>query len=88
MSEPYNGKCPICQGQLFHPLDPAMEGSHVVEVSIMTSLLECENHDYSCKTADFETAWNNYDNVLGPDYSRAVTELMEALLTANLKKGV
>ena len=86
MTEPYNGKCPICQGQLFHPLDPAMVGDQVVEVSIMTSLLECENHDYSCKTADFEAAWEKYDNVLGPDYSRAVTELMEALLTANLKK--
>ena len=88
MTKPFVGKCPICRGQLSHPLDPAMVGNQVMEVSVMTSLLECENHDYSCKTADFEAAWNKYDDTHEIDFSNAVTELMEALLAANLKKGV
>jgi hypothetical protein len=41
----YNGKCPICQGQLH------LDGDH----------LECTNKDYRCLRVDFENRWDEYD---------------------------
>ena len=44
-NDEYNGKCPMCSGQL-----------HVQGI-----LLVCENDDYICEQAGFERIWDAYD---------------------------
>lgn len=46
MSEPYNGKCPVCGGQL-------------QDVDIVK--LSCKNGDYECRRLDFEQLWDARD---------------------------
>ncbi len=45
--EPYNGKCPMCSGQLL----------------VIYDWLVCENGDYKTARAWFENAWDAYDKL-------------------------
>ena len=57
MSEPYNGKCPICRGQLIQ--------SEVEEATLLSRLI-CENGDYECSAEVFEAIWIKYTRNKNP----------------------
>jgi endogenous inhibitor of DNA gyrase (YacG/DUF329 family) len=70
MTEPFNGKCPVC-GRSLTPSKDSLSAF-------------CESGDFQIDLTDWLVIWSRYDEAVRV----AGKDALEALLTANLKKGV